>query len=61
MSAETICKCCECKYCDVLEDNHHRLHRICVCAESENFLKRVSILWDECNDGKKESEEEDEE
>lgn len=52
------CKCIECKYNGVVRDNHDDLHAICVCAESEKFLKEISFAWDECGHGEAETEDE---
>ena len=45
------CMCMDCKHNDIVRDNHDNLHRICTCAESEYFLKKVSPAWGECDSG----------
>ena len=56
------CMCIECKHLDILRDNHDNLHEICTCVESPNFLKKMSIVWDDCDSGEVETaDEEDEE
>lgn len=45
------CMCMECKYADVLTDNHDKLFRICVCRESDNFLHELEIAFDNCECG----------
>lgn len=47
----TGCMCLECKYTDIVTDNHGKHHNICTCAESEYFLKPVDIIWCECDHG----------
>lgn len=51
------CMCADCKHNDIVRDNHDNLHTICTCAESKNFLKKVSVFWDECDSGEVETEE----
>jgi hypothetical protein len=46
----------DCKHNDIVRDNHDGLHRICTCAESENFLHKVEI-WGECDSGEVEMDE----
>lgn len=57
------CMCMECKFYDVVTDNHDDLHSICTCRESENFLTEIEIAFDNCDlgivDDYGESEEED--
>ena len=53
------CMCMDCKYNDIVRDNHDELHPICTCVESENFLKPVSYVWTECDAGEVEMEDED--
>ena len=45
------CMCMECKYYDVVTDNHENLVAICLCRESENFLHELSIAFDNCDCG----------
>ena len=35
------CECMECKFVNVVRDNHEDLHPICVSQESDNFLKEI--------------------
>lgn len=53
------CMCLECKHTDIVRDNHDVPHPICVCAESENFLKRADYICGECDAGEVETEDED--
>ena len=53
--------CIDCKHNDIVRDNHDNAHVICTCAESPNFLGKVSYVFSGCDYGeadKKESEEE---
>lgn len=45
------CMCLECKYYDVVSDNHGELVAICVCRESENFLHQLHVAFDNCDFG----------
>lgn len=45
------CMCAECKYYDVVRDNHEKCVAICVCRESENFLHELHIAFDNCDFG----------
>ena len=45
------CMCAECKYNDVISNNHDELVRICTCKESEKYLKHVHIAFDDCDHG----------
>ena len=49
------CMCMDCKYREIVTDNHDNLHGICVCAESENFLTKV--FWEDCDFGEVDMEE----
>jgi hypothetical protein len=51
------CICIDCKFREVVQDNHDDLHGICVCRESEFFLKKVSAVFDSCDFGMVEDEE----
>lgn len=53
------CECLRCKHADVVTDNHEEHHSICICRESENFLKPISIVWDSCEHGEVERYEEE--
>ena len=52
------CMCMECKHLKVVRDNHNDTHSICICAESEAFLKPVDIAFGECDVGEVETEDE---
>ena len=52
------CMCMECAFREIVQDNHDDLHGICVCRESEFFLKKVSAVFDSCDSGMVEDEEE---
>jgi hypothetical protein len=54
------CMCMECKYSEVLSDNHDCLLRVCVCRESEYFLHTVSTAFGECDFGIVDDEEDNE-
>ena len=54
------CMCIDCKHTDIVRDNHGELHNICVCQESDHFLHRVSVAWNECDAGEIETYEESE-
>ena len=45
------CMCMDCKHNDIVTDNHGDILCICTCCESENFLKKVSIAFGECDFG----------
>ena len=53
------CMCIDCKHNDIVRDNHDELHAICICAESENFLKVIHFALDNCDHGEVETEDED--
>lgn len=53
------CMCMDCKHNDVITNNHEKLIRICTCEESEKYLKPVSIVFDECDHGEVETEDEE--
>lgn len=50
------CICIDCKFREVVRDNHDDLHCICVCRESGFFLEKVSA-FDSCDFGMVEDEE----
>lgn len=52
------CQCLYCKHVAVVKDNHGTYHSICVCEESESFLKAISLL-ENCDHGEVESDEEE--
>lgn len=45
------CMCAECKYAEIVRDNHEKLIVICVCRESDNFLHELEIAFDNCDFG----------
>lgn len=45
------CMCAECKYAEMVRDNHEKLIAVCVCRESENFLHELEIAFDNCDFG----------
>ena len=53
------CMCMDCKHNDVITNNNEKMIRICTCEESENYLKHVSIVFDECDHGEVETEDEE--
>ena len=55
------CMCMECKFMEVVRDNHEDLYTLCVCRESENFLEQISLVLDSCDFGKVDDYGEDEE
>ena len=54
------CMCAECKYWEVVRNNHDELVNICVCRESENYLKNIDIAFCNCDHGKVDDEETEE-
>lgn len=45
------CCCFECKFAEVVRDNHDELVSVCVCRESDNFLHELEIAFDNCELG----------
>lgn len=45
------CMCMECKFREVITDNHKNLLSICVCRESDYFLNELSAAFDNCELG----------
>lgn len=45
------CVCAECKFAVVIRDNHNKVLSVCVCRESDNFLRELSIAFDNCELG----------
>lgn len=45
------CRCLKCKFYSVVSDNHDDLHSICVCKESDDFLKEIEIAFHNCDYG----------
>lgn len=52
--------CCQCKHHKIITDNHDKLHGMCGCVESEDFLKEVDCAFHSCEYGERDIEEEDE-
>ena len=51
--------CLDCKFIEVLRDNHNDTHSICVFRESDHFLESVSLVFDGCEYKEKDEDEED--
>lgn len=50
-------RCLDCKYSDQLvRDNHGKLHCICSCKESDEFLKEIEIAFDGCGCGQEDDD-----
>ena len=49
-------ECLYCKFETVIRDNHDDLHCICTCAESENFLTKIDLVFCQCDFGEKEDD-----
>ena len=45
------CRCMECRFIQIVEDENGDLFSICANRKSENFLKEVSIAFDSCEIG----------
>lgn len=45
------CMCAECKYKEIVRDNHGKLVCVCVCRESDNFLHELEIAFENCGLG----------
>lgn len=45
------CMCAECKYKEIVRDNHGKFVCVCVCRESDNFLHELEIAFDNCEFG----------
>lgn len=45
------CMCYECRFAVTGKDNHNKLIEICVCRESDNFLKELDLAFDNCEVG----------
>lgn len=45
------CMCAECKFTEVIRDNHEDLLTICTCRESDYFLNELSVPFDNCDLG----------
>ena len=57
---KTGCMCMECEYLEVVIDNYNQTHSICVCRESDNFLKTVDLAWENCDFGEVETADDEE-
>ena len=53
------CRCMECQFLRIVEDENADLFSICANRKSENFLKEVSIAFDSCEIGTIENNEEE--
>ena len=45
------CMCMECQFIQIVEDENGDLFSICANRKSENFLKEVSLAFDNCEIG----------
>jgi hypothetical protein len=43
--------CAECKFAEIVRNNHDKLVYVCVCRESDNFLHELEIAFDNCELG----------
>lgn len=43
--------CMECKFREVITDNHKELLSVCVCRESDNFLHELDAAFENCDFG----------
>ena len=53
------CRCMECQFLRIVEDENVDLFSICANRKSGNFLKEVSIAFDSCEIGTIENNEEE--
>lgn len=53
------CRCMECQFLRIVEDENVDLFSICANRKSENFLKEVRISYDSCEIGTIENNEEE--
>lgn len=56
----TGCMCAECEFAKLLKDNHKKEIAICMCRESEYFLRELDFYMDNCDFGIVEGSEEGE-
>lgn len=54
------CMCMECKYTQICQDENGDLFVFCRNRKSENFLKEISLAFDDCDFGMLEDEEDGE-
>lgn len=52
--------CLQCKYRVIIEDSNGKYHSICTCCESENFLEEVLAVFERCDYGELEFDEDEE-
>ena len=45
------CMCMECRFLQIVEDENDDLFSICTNRKSENFLKELSLAFDNCEIG----------
>lgn len=45
------CMCMECQFMRIVEDENGDLFSICANRKSENFLKEMSLAFDNCEIG----------
>jgi hypothetical protein len=55
-----VTMCLECKHREIIKDNHGQYHSICTCCESDNFLEELCSVFDRCDNGELEFDEDDE-
>jgi hypothetical protein len=46
------CMCGDCQYTKICQDENGDLFVICCNRKSENFLKEISLAFDDCDFGK---------
>ena len=54
------CMCGDCQYTKILQDEKGDLFAICCNRKSENFLKEISLSFDDCDFGRVEDDDEGE-
>lgn len=54
-----MAECLDCKHAYPLKDSHGGYHSVCICVESEAFLKPVDVVFDGCEYGEPEEEDGD--
>ena len=46
------CMCGDCQYAKICQDENGELFSFCCNRKSENFLKEISLAFDNCDYGK---------
>lgn len=49
-------ECLYCKHVYVIKDSRGERHSICTCAESDDFLHPIDIVFGGCESGEREDE-----